>query len=1278
MSKGNHSGQGRWTPAQWDAITVRDCNLLVSAAAGAGKTAVLVERIIRRLLDRKQPVDIDRMLVVTFTEAAAAEMRQRIGEALKKALEQEPENLHLHRQLALLNRAAVSTLHSFCLQAIRSHFYQLGLDPMFRVADDAEATLLRLEVAEDLFERKYAAEPEGGPFTDLAECYGGQRGDEGLMEIMLKVYDFARSHPSPREWLLRAAERFRLTAGTGLEDLPWTGTVLALVSFQLARAEAALVQALEAANRPGGPAAYRETLEQDLAVVRDLAQACAREKWDTLRELWLQAAFGRLPAVKSGTVDERLKQAVQDLRDEAKKLLGGLGEKYFARSSQELVTDLRVVGSRVAALVELVLDYDAAYSQAKASRGLVDFADLEHYCLQLLREQDHQGNPAPSPVALDMRSRFDEVLVDEYQDINGVQDAILSLVSRQDRQELPNLFMVGDVKQSIYRFRMAEPRLFLEKYQRYPDVPGGRERRVNLTANFRSRVGVIDAVNFLFRQVMTPGVGEMAYDLAAELTCGADYPEVAAVEGKTPSAAGPVEVHLVERQAPSGEGKEQVEPGADGLPAEVEAEGEENLEDLEALELEAMVIARRIREMVLGREFQVWDKGAGCYRPVSYRDIVILMRSTRVRANTLLEVFRRQDIPAYTELGTGYFAATEVETMLSLLRLIDNPRQDIPLVAVLRSPMVGLTAADLARVRTCGNGDFYSAVVAAARKKDLGDLSLRLEQFLKQLDEWRTAARRAPLGDLIWRIYRDTAYLDYAGGMPGGSQRQANLRALQDRARQSERFSRQGLFRFLRFVERLRDSEGDLGTARALGENEDVVRLMSIHKSKGLEFPVVFVADLGKQFNFRDLSGDVLVHRDLGIGAVLVDPGARIKYPTLAHTAIQQRCRVEGLAEELRVLYVALTRARERLVLVGSARDLARSCGKWCQAVAHRGWALPDGQLAAAQTHLDWVCGALARHADGDLLRSMGGCEHLPDDPEVRDDRSSWDLQVWGRHGGKQLETSLPQQVNQEVDWERVRRLEPLALPANPGLMAELERRLSWVSPRQVLAGKAAKVAVSEVKRRFDGGTVEEDTGLSLFRTGISSRPVFLQDNRGLSAAERGTVMHLVAQHLDLKRPLDEAGILDQVAAMVTRELLTPEQAAAVGVAELAAFFRSSLGQRLLDRREQVRRELPFSLGLPAVEVYPELPPLVAGEDRVLVQGIIDCLVDEGDGFLLVDFKTDRVMEGDLERVAASYRGQLRLYARAVEAIHRRPVKEAYLYFLTLGKEVRVPVRDAE
>ncbi|OUM90118.1 MAG: helicase-exonuclease AddAB subunit AddA [Bacillus thermozeamaize] len=1312
--------ESHWTDEQWEAIAATGNNILVAAAAGSGKTAVLVERIIRKITDPNEPVDVDRLLIVTFTHAAAGEMRQRIGEALARELEKRPESRHLRRQLTLLNRAMIATLHSFCMSVVRKYYYRLDLDPNFRIADEVESELLQEEVLETLFEDEYSRE-DNAAFFDLVDRYGSDRSDVNVQRLVRRLYDFSRSHPSPDAWLDQMAARYEVPEGRALDELPWTAELIREVRRELDGCRRLLAQALDLSREPGGPSAYAGTLEEDLLQIDALL---ARQSWEELHAGFQALRFGTLPRVRQEEAREELKERVKQLRQQVKGRLQEMGELLFSRPPAALLRDLRELAPVMRTLVQLVQKFGQRYWEAKKAKGLLDFSDLEHLCLQVLTgEGSAPGQRVPSEAAQQYQEQFVEVLVDEYQDTNLVQEAILRLVTRGN-----NLFMVGDVKQSIYRFRLAEPGLFLEKYKSFTRTGEGGGLRIDLSRNFRSRSPVLAATNFVFRQLMDEQVGEVRYDEAAELKPGAVYPDAEGTE---------VELVVIDR------GRQEKEEDAGGTESShadrrMQSEGQaapgmEEEEELETAQLEARWMARQIQALIQ-KPYLIYDKDRRAMRPVTYRDIVILLRSMPW-APVIMEELKAHGIPVYAELSGGYFEAVEVATMLSLLKVIDNPDQDIPLAAVLRSPIVGLREDELAAIRLQKpGGSFWEAVKAACRSLEDEGLREKVVRFCRQLERWRARARQGALSELIWQIYRETGYLDFVGGMPGGKQRQANLRALYDRARAYESTSFRGLFRFLRFVERMQERGDDLGVARALGEQEDVVRLMTIHKSKGLEFPVVFVGSLGKSFNLQDLGGNLLLHKDLGIGSRLIDPIRRLSIPTLPWLAIGKRLQLESAAEEMRILYVAMTRAREKLYLVGTVRDGQKAREKWSETLSEEGWLLLETARARARSFLDWLGPAIARHRQGTPLRSGEPADPAVANaavaavsnpevvavshPEVAADPASWKVRVIPEEELKGR-TSPEEQAAADL-LQAV--AEGAAVPVRSPFQQEVARRLSWDYPHLAATHARSKQTVSELKRRFQQAGEDEEAlplvqapaASAMFRSELVQRPRFLQKNRQLTPAERGTATHLVMQHLPLSPDLDERKLREWLERMVQQELLTPEEAAAIPVEGILRLFATPVGQRLL-AAPFVRREVPFSYALPAEEVHGMAKRTgapqgmagvglqgVSGDERhvlsgrelqgtsaggpqgmsgevVLLQGVIDCLFRDERGLVLLDYKTDTIygpfagFEQAEPVLKERYALQLQLYARAVEAIWGMPVAEKVLYFFDGGHLLPVP-----
>lgn len=1257
-----------WTDEQWEAIVTRGNNTLVAAAAGSGKTAVLVERIIRMIIREEDLVDVDRLLVVTFTKAAAAEMRQRIGAAIEKELGKNPSSLHLRRQLTLLNKANIMTLHSFCMEILQRYSYLIDLDPAFRIADETEADLLRRDVLDVVMEEEYGLEGEEGPFTRLVDYYGGDRDDSALKELLLSVYDFSRSHPWPNHWLAEVLSNFQDVTMEKINSAFWFRSLMEDVDLDLKGVQTLLEDGEYLASSPGGPIPYLDNLQQEIPRVKEVREALA-VSWEAAYRAIAHVEFGRLKACRGQEYDKALQDRVKGYRDTAKKRILKVRDELFSIPPQVYLDNLMEMSPLMEKMVNLVLKFTEGYQRAKGEKGLVDFSDLEHFALKILLDKDSTPDSLyPSSAAMDYRAQFKEVLVDEYQDTNMVQETILLSVSKSGEDGKGNLFMVGDVKQSIYRFRLAEPTLFMHKYRLYHLDGQGPGKRIDLAKNFRSRREVLDGVNFIFKQIMSESIAEMEYDEAAELIPGADYyPDPGEHDVS-------VEVFLIDRNENAGENGQGEDENGDTLPEKESSEDLLDPAELETVQLETRLIADKIIELIgrnSGKPYQIFDKKTGEMRPVSYRDIVVLLRATSAWAPAMIEEFKLRGIPAYAEFSSGYFEATEVEIMLSLLCVIDNPMQDIPLAAVLRSPFVGLHAEEMAQIRIGErSGSYFEALQAYIGDGEEGNVPLqeKLLSFLEKVENWRTEARQGALSSLIWQIYRETGYFDFVGGLPGGRQRQANLRALYDRACQYETTSFRGLFRFLRFIEKMRDQGGDMGTARSLGEQEDVVRVMTIHKSKGLEFPVVFAAGLGKKFNLQDLYGSFLLHKELGFGPKYVDGNLRVSYPTLFHIAMKRRLLREQLAEEMRVLYVALTRARDKLYLLGTASSLEKSLENWGKTAEVQGWHLPDFQLVKGRSFLDWIGPALLRHRDVETLADVK-VDFSPLEG-VRQHPSQWKLHLVHQND---LADATPSEKELDIVIEQALVAgEPVPLISSS--QEEVNHRLSWKYAYSGATRSISKLSVSELKRRHQVavalGQEEEGEGVPLLPQTIVKRPRFMREEK-MAPNEKGTVMHAVMQYIPLTRSFSGNEVKEIVDRMVQEELLQPSEAEVVQTEAIASFLQSSLGQRFLSS-PQVYRELAFTLALPAEEAFPEWERTQIDGEKVLVQGVIDCLFQEEGGWVLLDYKTDKTTPFSDGELAERYRVQLDYYALAIERILQQPIKETVLYFFDGGKIIGV------
>jgi len=1226
-----------WTEEQVRAISEDRCNLLVSAAAGAGKTAVLVERIIRKITNAENPVDIDRLLVVTFTNAAAAEMRERIGAALSRVLEEAEVDgdlkvkKNLQRQLTLLGKSNITTIHSFCLDVIRNNFHTIDLDPAFRIADDTEALLLQLEALEELIESKYEPENCTEDFLSLVECYGGSKDDNKLMDLILTIYDFVQSHPWPDIWLTDAIEAFNAAGGMDFGDTKWAEVLMKSISMELSGLQCLLEDTIKTAEREEGLSPYINTLQEDVLRIKAMQSACeGKGGWDALYREFDNLEFSRLP--KCGKeADPIIKEEVKGARDDVKGRLNRIKKDLISGSSEELTSDLRRLYPVMNSLGSLVSEFSGKYQDKKKQKNVIDFNDLEHYCLKVLTNRT-EGEVLPTQAALGLRELFEEIYIDEYQDSNLTQEVILGMVSREETGE-PNIFMVGDVKQSIYRFRQAKPELFIKKLRTYSGDSQSKYRKILLNKNFRSREDIIRAVNFIFSRIMSESLGEIEYTEDEKLNAGAVYK---VPESPGSSVGGPVELHIIDSSEIGTEETDTSEEDFDDY--------EESALMLNSMQCEARVAANRIKELTADGSFMVIDKNTGEYRPVQFKDIVILMRTTKNWADVFAEELSIQGIPVFTDAGTGYFRTVEISTVLSLLQIIDNPLQDIPLLAVLRSPICGFDPEELIDIRLFDKEtDFFEAMVKAASSE--GELGRKAAGFLEKLEDWREKSLYLSTDELIWHLYNDTGYYSFVGAMPGGAARQANLRMLFDKARQYEESSFKGLFNFINFINKLKGNQGDLGSAKLLGEKDDVVRIMSIHKSKGLEFPVVFLCGAGKGFNLTDTAKSILLHHELGIGPDFIDHKRRIWYPSIFKQALKYKIKLESLSEEMRILYVAFTRAKEKLIITGAVKDIAKSTSRWKSSSGASTQKVPEFDVLRGRSFLDWICTALMRDNEGKPSEKLEGVE-------------GWDIRFWNR------EEVLRGAVAEEHGKEEL--IDEAALSsAEANMQDEIIKRLEWKYPYSAYEKLPVKVTVTELKRYFDTEAADE------FRIqaapGIRKRPRFLEETSGMTAAERGSLMHFVLQHMDFGGEVSEAGIKRQLEDMIRMELLTEVQARNVNIDGIVGFLNSDLGRRMTEAG-RLYREMPFTMEVECSEVFGSKAGCGHEGETVVLQGIIDCWFEEEGKLVLVDYKTDYVPEGELSRIKEKYRTQIEYYARALSQITGKEVSGKYIYLFWNGK----------
>jgi ATP-dependent helicase/nuclease subunit A len=1277
-----------WTTEQQQVIDLRNRNILVSAAAGSGKTAVLVERIVKIITDKNHPVDIDHLLIVTFTNAAAAEMRERIGNAIEKALDEQPGDEHLLRQLTLIHNAQITTIDSFCLYVVRNHFHEIDLEPNFRIGDEGELKLLREDVLGKVLEQNYEEPSEA--FSDFVEGYASGRTDAALNEMILQLYEFSRSYPWPEKWLDSFVGIYRIENREELDRAEWLAPLTQNIRFVLKDCEQLLKQALAVTQQDDGPDMYEKAVRSDLEKYESLSKLTS---FCELSVALSDIKYDRLASSRGFEGDPDKLELVKSLREQAKDVVKKLCKQYFFCSPEMMIEQLERTEPMLEEVVRLTKQFADEFAAAKRRKNLVDFHDVEHFALQILVDEETEK---AKKTAEEFRDTFEEIMIDEYQDSNEVQETLLRSISREERGE-NNIFMVGDVKQSIYRFRLARPELFMKKYDSY-SLEESTTQRIDLHKNFRSREEVLTCTNDIFYKIMARSLGNVEYDAEAALYPGASYPV-----------------------------------SADFIPEILLADSnDELLEDTELTDkktLEAKIVAEEIKHLM--KTQPVTDKAAGTLRAAHYSDIVILLRSLSGWADSLVEVLNENGIPAHTVSSTGYFSTVEVQTVLSMLRLLDNPRQDIPMAAVLRSPMAGLTDEELAVLRLeDGSVPFHEAVLELAEglyekggqieisnseedqkqgrnadEKTENHIEItahwKLLKFYKKYKQLRQLVPDTPIHELIEIILRETGYGHYVAAMPAGNRRTANLNMLLEKAAAYEKTSYKGLFHFVRYIDELQKYDVDFGEADMVGENEDVVRIMSIHKSKGLEFPIVIVSGMGKNFNKQDTRSKMVLHPELGIGLDYMDGKKRIKSPTIAKKAIAKQIDLENLGEELRVLYVALTRAKEKLILTGTLKDAAEKLEFYRQqANLSKAADRPLSYLTreGASGYLDWILPAVLSYGDKYPVRIVEAAELVLDEVE------------------NQLEQ------NEDLT-ERIEEIEA----ADTQLVGQLKQRFLQRYPYQVDVLRKNKYSVSELKHRAMRERFEaeqEETVPAFLEEPVTPTiPLFIQrqgsveqeaqnkaqdagqeaeskaeqkikSNTANRGALRGTAVHRVMECYDFA---SEKSVQEQMEAMEKEEKITADMRALVKEQIVADFVSSETGKRmaLAQRMGALYREKPFVMGFTEEEL--ENYGFGAGaqmienevqtenaqqeivlenvsrenhmheEDLTLIQGIIDVFWIEDDGITVLDYKTDRV--DTAQELIDRYATQLKLYADALErvfAARKLKVKEILIYSFSL------------
>ena len=1194
------------------------------------------------------------MLVVTFTNAAASEMRERVLDAIYKKLDEDPENENLQRQITLLNMASICTIDSFCLEVVKNNFYELeNVSPNFRIADTPEIELLKQEVLDELFENKYLSEDKD--FTKLINTYTSYRDDTPLKDLILSIYSYISSSPFPQKWLNEKVEMFNIgeQLDRDFSQTPWGKTLLEEMDEELTDDITILEDALESLQYDIELEDFKQTIETDIKQLSTLKQNL--NNWDKSYEIAQNIKFTTWPRKK---VESEIKEEAKSIRDNVKKKFNKKIDKIFVSDSKQSNQDIFDMYEILKKLENLILEFDEIFSKRKRDKNIVDFTDIEHFALDILvKDVDEEGNIIKTEVAKKYTEKFEEIAIDEYQDSNLVQEFILSSISRGN-----NMFMVGDVKQSIYRFRQAMPKLFLDKYSKFETVEtdpnslidisknvGLAGRKIQLFKNFRSRDNILDFTNLIFKNIMSQNLGEVEYDEKEYLNFGAEDYQKNNQNLKT-------EIDIIDIKKDD-ESKETY--NYSNSPEYENADLNEDdveLEHIENIELEAKYVAKKIKELI-DSKYQIYDRKNECFRDIKYKDIAILLRSTKDKASIYEQEIMNLGMPVFSDSNQEYLDSIEIQTIMSLLKIIDNPMQDIPLVTVLRSNIGGFTDNELVEIRLSDKYDnFYNCMLKA--KVDVKpELKQKIEKFLNQIEEWRKEQEYLALDELIWKIYSDTGYYNYVGLMPNGNLRQANLKMLFERAKKYETASFKGLYNFINFIDKLKVNSGDLGAAKIIGENDDVIRIMSIHKSKGLEFPVVFLVNSNKQFNEQDIrKNPVLLHQEMGIGAKYIDYNAQVQYDTLTREAVKNVIRNENISEEMRVLYVALTRAKEKLIITGVSNDFTKQTEdieKQASIYPRKNGKINSILVKKYKSYLDWI-----------LLVYLYEKENINNLIELNKIEPS------------QIVSAQKQQTQENNSNKIVKILDEKE--CNQQLLENIKNKIEFEYQNKLATTIPTKSSVTKIKQMKEkqvGVDIESLEDTEIIEEGLKvkeitfEKPKFLKEEKDtkITSAQKGTLIHLCMQKLNPKEEYNLQKIKDLIQNLQLKQIITEKEAETINPYKILEFTKSNIWDDLKTAKE-IYQEKPFYINVPAKEIYEQ-----DIEENVLVQGIIDLYyIDKDDKLVLLDYKTDYVENGKENELVKKYKKQLDLYKEALEQALNREVDKVFIYSVYLGKNIEI------
>lgn len=1144
-------------------------------------------------------------MIVTFTNAAASEMRERILDAIYKKIEEDPTDAHMQKQVTLLNKSSICTIHSFCLDIIRNYFYEINIPANFQIGDTTEMDLLKQEVLEDLFEEKYIEKDK--EFLKLIDTYASYRGDEDLKNLILKIENKIQSNPFPDKWLEEKVEMFNLK--DKLED-DFSNTLWGKVLLNELKEELT-ENILKLKKLESNLKKYEELEKYTLTITKDTEQleqlkniidSNGKDKWEKVYIKSQELQFDKWPIDKKITVE--YKNKAKEIRDKIKKSIVGTIDKTVIYSSKEANIAMYNMYGILNSLKNIILEFEEKFMQKKLEKNRIDFHDIEHLALKILLKNE-DGKITPTDVAKNIQEKFIEIAIDEYQDSNLVQEYILNSISKQN-----NIFMVGDIKQSIYRFREARPELFLDKYENYKKVEEDKEevdgQKIQLFKNFRSRKEVLAFTNFVFKEIMSKKLGDVEYNEEEYLNLGASYPE-GLEENIIP------ELHIID--------------------LEKDEENEEDNKTTDVIEKnveEAKLVANQIEDLIKSG-FKIYDKKEGI-RKITYKDIAILLRSTSNIAPIYEKELLNRNLPVFCDTTSEYLESSEIQTIISLLKVINNPMQDIPLVCVLRSPIGNFTDNDLVKIRLADNNEcFYKALLKSRISVDK-ELRIKIDSFLENLDNWRELEKEKPLDELIWQIYQDTNYYNYVGLLNNGELKQANLKMLFERAKQYEKASFKGLYNFINFIDRLKINSTDLSAAKIVGENDNVIRIMSIHKSKGLEFPVVFLSNCGKKFNKQDLNEVILFHQDLGFGPKYIDNDINIEYPTLAKEAIRIKLETEMISEEMRVLYVALTRAKEKLIITGVTKDFEKELKdkeEMLSIYKREGQNKIDDRLLKKYiSYLDWFILLSLNNKNQDKIKIQ--VHKVTDSKEILE-----------------IKDEEKEERRYKIDKEKLK---------------EITKKLEWEYPYIISSEVPTKTSVSKIKEQKQ---IELEELISKQRSYNFEVPKFMIDENKdkISSARKGSLIHLCIQKLNENEDYNKEDLQKLINKLVEKEIILKEEANAISIPFLLKYIKSDLWNELKLAKE-IHKEEPFYLEITADRVDKKYPK----EDKILLQGIIDLYyIDKNDRLVLVDYKTDYVEENNKESLIVKYKEQLDLYKEALEKALNRKVDKVMIYSTWVG-----------